>query len=150
MLRASYLLCNDLAWRCDIAQQVRNFAKVGKEGTTAMAGNLLRKSWLWLSCWLRTSVFWLSKVAMGGSIRLRRRLLKVREKKSILKIGRRIHELYQDGQNDWSGDRKVKEILQVLEESSRKEEELKSRLQQRQDLFRERVQKLREKASSTT
>jgi hypothetical protein len=85
---------------------------------------------------------------MGGSIRLRHRLLKFREKKSMLKMGRRIHELHQDGQNDWAGDSKVKEILQVLEENSRKREELKSRLQERKDRYREKVQKLRDKASS--
>jgi hypothetical protein len=114
----------------------------------AMAGNLLRKSWLWLYCWLSASVYWVGNLAMGGSIRFRRRLLKAREKKSMLKIGRRIHELHQDGQNDWPGDSEVKEILQVLEESSRKKEELKSLLQERQSRFREKVQKLREKASS--
>jgi hypothetical protein len=111
----------------------------------AMAGNLLNKSWLWLYSWLRASFYWFSKVAMGGSIRFRRRLLKVREKKSLLKMGRRIHELHQDGQNDWAGDSKVKEILLVLEESSRKTEELKSRLQERKDRYREKVQKLRGK-----
>ena len=114
----------------------------------AMAGNLFNKSWLWLYCWLRASFYWLSKVAMGGSIRFRRRLLRVSEKKSMLKMGRRINELHQDGQNDWAGDSKVKEILHVLEESSRKTEELKSRLQERKDRYREKVQKLREKASS--
>ncbi|UCG22214.1 MAG: hypothetical protein JSU80_06460 [Deltaproteobacteria bacterium] len=114
----------------------------------AMAGNILRKSWLWLYCWLSASFYWFGNLAMGGSIRFRRRLLKVREKKSMLKIGRRIHELHQDGRNDWPGDSEVKEILQVLEESSRKKEELKSLLQERQSRFREKVQKLREKASS--
>ena len=114
----------------------------------AMAGNLLSKSWLWLYCWLRASVYWFSKIAMGGSIRFRGRLLKVREKKSMLKMGRRIHELHQDGQNDWAGDSKVQEILQVLEESGRKREELKSRLQERKDRYREKVQKLRDKVSS--
>ena len=114
-----------------------------------MAGNLLNKSWLWLQCWLRASFYWLSKVAMGGSIRFRRRLLKVKEKKSLLKMGRRIHELHQEGQNDWTGDSKVKEILQVLEESSRKTEELKSHLQERKDRYREKVQKLREKGNKS-
>jgi ABC-type uncharacterized transport system ATPase component len=114
----------------------------------AMAGNLLSKSWLWLYCWLRASVYWFSKIAMGSSIRFRGRLLKVREKKSMLKMGRRIHELHQDGQNDWAGDSKVQEILQVLKESGRKREELKSRLQERKELFKEKVQKLRDKASS--
>jgi hypothetical protein len=114
----------------------------------AMAGNLLNKAWLWLYCWLRASVYWFGKVAKAGSIRFRRRLLKVREKKSMLKMGRRIDELHQDGKNDWAGDSKVKEILQVLEESRRKREELKSHLQERKELFKEKVQKLRDKASS--
>jgi hypothetical protein len=113
-----------------------------------MTGNLLRKSWLWLYCWLLASVYWLSNLALGGSIRFRRRLLKGKEKKSMLKMGRRIHELHQDGQNDWSGDSKVKEILQVLEQGNRKQEELKSLSQKNKDRFREKVQKLREKASS--
>jgi hypothetical protein len=117
------------------------------EGAMAMAGNLLGKSWLWLYRLFRTSIYWLSKVTMGGSIRLRRRLLKVREKKSLLQMGRRIHELHKDGQNDWAEDSKVMEILQVLEENSRKREELKSRLQEREDRFREKVQKLKEKGT---
>jgi hypothetical protein len=121
-----------------------------REVAIAMAGNLLSKSWLWLYCWLRASGYWFSKVATGGSIRFRHRLLKVREKKSMLKMGRRIHELHQDGQNDWSGDSKVKEILQVLEERRQMKEDLKSRLQGSKDRYREKVQKLRDKASSQT
>jgi hypothetical protein len=66
----------------------------------------------------------------------------------MLKIGRRIHELHQDGQNDWPGDSKVKEIFQVLEENSRKKEELQSLMQERKDRYREKVQKLRDKGSS--
>jgi len=66
----------------------------------------------------------------------------------MLKIGRRIHELHQDGQNDWPGDSKIKEIFLVLEENSRKKEELKSLMEERQSRLRERVQKLRDKASS--
>jgi len=113
-----------------------------------MAGDLLRKSWLWLYCLLCTSVYWLSKVAMSTGVRLRRRVLKLREKKALLKMGKRIQELHQSGQNDWAGDSKVKEILQVLEDASRKREELKSRLRKREDRFKEKVQKLREKGSS--
>ena len=60
-------------------------------------------------------------------------------------MGWRIYELHEDGQNLWSRDSKVKEILQVLEEKSRKEEELKSRLQEREDRYRKKVQKLRGK-----
>ena len=113
----------------------------------AMAGNLFNKAWLWLYSWLRASLYWFSKVAMAGSIRFRRRLLKAREKKLMLKMGRRIHELHRDDQKDWSGDSKVKEILQALEESSRKKEELQSRLQEKEDRYREKVQKLRSKVS---
>ena len=113
----------------------------------AMAGNLFNKAWLWLYSWLRVSLYWFSKVAMAGSIRFRRRLLKAREKKLMLKMGRRIHELHRDDQKDWSGDSKVKEILQALEESSRKKEELQSRLQEKEDRYREKVQKLRSKVS---
>ena len=112
-----------------------------------MVGNMLHKSWLWLYSLLRSSFYWLSKVAMGGGTRIRRRLLKVREKKSLLKMGRRIQELHQTGESDWPGDSKVKEIIQELEDSSRKREELKSRLQERQDRFREKVQKLKEKGT---
>jgi hypothetical protein len=111
----------------------------------ATGGNLFNKAWLWLYCWLGASFYWLGKVALGGSVRFRRRLLKASENKSMLKMGRRISELHQDGQNDWSGDGKVKEILQVLEENSRKKEELKSRLQEREDRYREKVRKLRDK-----
>ena len=113
----------------------------------AMAGNLFNKAWLWLYSWLRASLYWFSKVAMAGSIRFRRRLLKAREKKLMLKMGRRIHELHRDDQKDWSGDSKVKEVLQTLQESSRKKEELQSRLQEKEDRYREKVQKLRSKVS---
>ena len=113
----------------------------------AMAGNLFNKAWLWLYSWLRASLYWFSKVAMAGSIRFRRRLLKAREKKLMLKMGRRIHELHRDVQKDWSGDSKVKEVLQTLQESSRKKEELQSRLQEKEDRYREKVQKLRSKVS---
>jgi hypothetical protein len=111
----------------------------------AMAGNLFHKAWLWLYCWFRTSFYWSNKVAKGGSIRFRLRLLKGREKKSILKIGRRIYELHEDDQNDWSADSKVKEILQVLERNSRKKEELQSRLQDTADRYKEKVRKLKDK-----
>jgi small-conductance mechanosensitive channel len=80
---------------------------------------------------------------------MRRRLLKVREKKSLVKIGRRIQELHQSGESDWPGDSKVKEIIQELEDSSRKREELKSLLQERKDRFREKVQKLKEKGAES-
>ncbi|MCG6916501.1 MAG: hypothetical protein LJE89_03035 [Deltaproteobacteria bacterium] len=108
---------------------------------------MLHKSWLWLYSLLRTFLYWLSKVTMGSGTRIRRRLLKVREKKSLLKMGRRIQELHQTGENDWPGDSKVEEIIQELEDCSRKREELKSRLQERQDRFREKVRKLKEKES---
>ena len=114
----------------------------------AMGGNLFHKAWLRLYSWLRASLYWFSKVATAGSIRFRRRLLKTREKKSLLKMGRRIHELHRDDQKDWSEDGKVKEILQALAESSRKKEELQSRLQEREDRYREKIQKLRDKRSS--
>ena len=108
---------------------------------------MLHKSWLWLYSLLRTFLYWLSKVTMGSGTRIRRRLLKVREKKSLLKMGRRIQELHQTGENDWPGDSKVEEIIHELEDCSRKREELKSRLQERQDRFREKVRKLKEKES---
>ena len=115
----------------------------------AMAGNLFKKAWLWLYSWLRASLYWFSKAATAGSIRFRRRLLEAREKKSLLKMGRRIHELHRDDQKDWSEDSKVKEILQALEESSRKKEELQSRLQEREDRYRERIQKLKDRRFRT-
>jgi hypothetical protein len=114
-----------------------------------MGGNMLHKSWLWLYRLLRTFIYWLGKVAGGANIRLRGRLLKAREKKSLVKMGRRIHELHQDGQNDWAGDSQVMEILQLLEQSSRKREELKSRSQEREDRFRDKVQKLKEKGTAS-
>ena len=114
----------------------------------AMAGNLLNKFWLWLRIWLRVSLYWFSNLTLGASIRLRRWLLKVSEKKSMMKMGRRIYELHQEGQSDWSEDSEIKAILQVLEEKSRKKEELRTRRQERKDRYREKVQKLREKASS--
>lgn len=114
-----------------------------------MVGDMLHKSWLWLYSLLRTSLYWLSKVAMGGGTRIRRRLLKARGKKFLLKLGRRIQELHQTGVNDWPADSKVKEIIQELEDCSRKREELKSHLQERQDRFREKVRKLKEKGTES-
>lgn len=114
----------------------------------AMAGSLFNKFWLWLRVWLRTSLYWFSNLALGASIRFRRWRLKIREKKSMMKMGRRIHQLHQEGQSDWSEDSMVKAILQVLEEKSRKKEALQIRMQERKDRYREKVQKLREKASS--
>jgi hypothetical protein len=113
----------------------------------AMAGNLFNKAWLLLYSWLRASLYWFSKAATAGTIRFRRRLLKTREKKSLLKMGHRIHELHRDDQKDWSTDGKVKEILQALEESSTNREELQSRLQEREDRYREKIKKLRDKRS---
>ena len=113
----------------------------------AVTANLFKKAWLWLYSWLRVSLYWFSKGATAGSIRLRRGLLKAREKKSLLKMGRRIHELHRDDQKDWSEDSKVKEILQALEESSGKKEELQSRLQERENRYREKIKKLRDKRS---
>lgn len=113
-----------------------------------MGGNLLHKLWLWLNCWLRASLYWFSKIAISATIRFRRRLLKVKEKKAMLRMGRRIQELHQSGQNAWSEDNKVKEILQILENNTRKKEELLSRLQEKKDRYREKVKKLRDKATS--
>jgi hypothetical protein len=139
------LLRNDLAWRFANAQQVRRFTEVGEELAMAMAGNLFNKFWLWLRVWLRTSLYWFSNLTLDAGIRFRRWLLKVTEKKSMMKMGRRIHELHQEGQTDWSEDSKVKAILQVFEEKSRKKEELRVRLQERKDRYREKVQKLKAK-----
>jgi hypothetical protein len=147
VLSSSNLPRNDLAWRFADAQQVRRSTDVGKEEAMAIAGNLLNKFWLWLRIWLRVSLYWFSNLTLAASIRLRRWLLKVREKKSILKMGRRVFELHQKGQNDWSEDSEIKAILQVLEEKSRKKEELRTRMQERKGRYREKVQKLRVKES---
>ena len=64
-------------------------------------------------------------------------------------MGRRIQELHQTGDNDWPGDSKVKEIIQELEDCNRKREELKSRLRDRQDRFRDKVRKLKEKGTES-
>ncbi len=114
----------------------------------ALGGSLLRKSWLWLYCWLQTFGYWIGKVTGGGGVRFRRRLHQGKEKKSLLRLGRRIHGLYREGQTHWPEDAEVKEILQALKESERKREELGSRLQEQEDRYREKVQKLRAKAST--
>ena len=111
----------------------------------AMVGNLLNKFWLWFRIWLRASLYWLSNLTLAASIRLRRWLLKVREKKSMMKMGRRIYELHQEGQGEWSEDSNVKAILQVLEENNQKKGELQARLQERKDRYREKVQTLKAK-----
>jgi hypothetical protein len=118
---------------------------VGKELAMATAGSLFNKFWQWLRVWLRTSLYWFSNLTLGASIRFRRWLLKIREKKSMMKMGRRIHQLHQEGQSDWSEDSNVMAILQVLEEKNRKKEELQARLQERKERYREKVQKLKAK-----
>jgi nitrate reductase assembly molybdenum cofactor insertion protein NarJ len=58
-----------------------------------------------------------------------------------------MYELYQEEQRDWPEDARVKEIVATLEESGRKAQELKSRLQERDDRYRANVQSFRQKAS---
>lgn len=103
---------------------------------------------MWLYCWLRTLVYWLGKLAGNSIIRLRRWLLKGRNKRYWLKLGQRIYELYQEDQQDWPEDTKVKEVFATLEESGRKAQELKSRLLERDDRYKENVQRMRDKASA--
>jgi hypothetical protein len=113
----------------------------------ALGGSLLHRSLMWLYCWLRTLVYWLGKLAGNSVVRLRRWFLKGRNKRYVLRLGQRMYELYQKDQRDWSEDARVKEIFAALEESGRKAQELKSRLQERDDRYRENVQRLRQKAS---
>lgn len=103
---------------------------------------------MWLYYWLRTFVYWLGKLAGNSIIRLRRWLLKGRNKKYVLKLGQRIYELYQEDQQDWPEDTRVKEVFATLEESGRKAQELKSRLLERDDRYKENVQRMRDKASA--
>jgi hypothetical protein len=109
--------------------------------------SLLHRSLLWLYCWLRTLVYWLGKVSGNSSVRLHRWLLKGRNKRYVLKLGQRMYELYQEEQRDWPEDARVKEIVATLEESGRKAQELKSRLQERDDRYRANVQSFKQKAS---
>lgn len=110
-------------------------------------GSLLHRSLLWLYCWLRTLVYWLGKVSGNSSVRLHRWFLKGRNKRYVLKLGQRMYELYQEEQRDWPEDARVKEIVATLEESGRKAQELKSRLQERDDRYRANVQSFKQKAS---
>jgi hypothetical protein len=103
---------------------------------------------MWLYCWLRTLLYWLGKLAVNSTVRFRRWLLKGRNKRYVLKLGQRMYELNQEDQRGWPEDAIVKEIFAALEESGRKDQELKSRLQERDNRYRENVQRLREKASS--
>lgn len=112
-----------------------------------LKGSLLHRSLLWLYCWLRTLVYWLGKVSGNSSVRLHRWLLKGRNKRYVLKLGQRMYELYQEEQRDWPEDARVKEIVATLEESGRKAQELKSRLQERDDRYRANVQSFKQKAS---
>ena len=114
----------------------------------ALRGSLLHRSLMWLYCWLRTFVYWLGKLAGNSIIRLRRWLLKGRNKRHWLKLGQRIYELYQEDQQDWPGDTRVKEVFATLEESGRKAQELKSRLLERDDRYKENVQRMRDKGSA--
>jgi hypothetical protein len=107
----------------------------------------LHRSVLWLYCWLRTLVYWLGKVSGNSSVRLHRWLLKGRKKRYVLKLGQRMYELYQEEQRDWPEDARVKEIVATLEESGRKAQELKSRLQERDDRYRANVQIFKQKTS---
>ena len=112
-----------------------------------LKASLLHRSLLWLYCWLRTLVYWLGKVSGNSSVRLHRWLLKGRNKRYVLKLGQRMYELYQEEQRDWPEDARVKEIVATLEESGRKAQELKSRLQERDDRYRANVQSFKQKAS---
>ena len=114
----------------------------------ALRGSMLHRSLMWLYCWLWTVVYWLGKLAGNSIVRFRRRLLKGTNKRYVLKLGRRIYELYQEDQRDWPEDVKVKEIFVTLEKSGRKDQELKSQVQERDNRYREKVQRLRQKASS--
>ena len=114
----------------------------------ARAGKLLRKWWLWLYGWLLRLVYWIGKVAGSSGIRFRRWLLKGKGKKSLLKLGRRIQVLHQEGQRDWIEDIEVKDILKVIEESSGKREELESLLQERENRYKENVQRIKDKAAN--
>ena len=114
----------------------------------AREGKLLRKSWLWLYGWLRRLVYWINKVVGTSGIRFRRWLLKGKGKKSLLRLGRRIQELHQEGQKDWTEDIEVKDILKLLEESSGKREELESRLAELVNRYKEKVQRIKDKAAS--
>lgn len=112
-----------------------------------LKGSLLHRSLLWLYCWLRTLVYWLGKVSGNSSVRLHRWFLKGKNKRYVLKLGQRMYELYQEEQRDWPEDARVKEIVATLEESGRKAQELKSRLQERDDRYRANVQSFKQKAS---
>ena len=112
-----------------------------------LKGSLLHRSVLWLYCWLRTLVYWLGKVSGNSSVRLHRWFLKGKNKRYVLKLGQRMYELYQEEQRDWPEDARVKEIVVTLEESGRKAQELKSRLQERDDRYRANVQSFKQKAS---
>ena len=112
----------------------------------ARQGKLLRKSWLWLYGWLRRLVYWINKVVGSSGIRFRLWLLKGKGKKSLLRLGRRIQELHQEGQSDWTEDSEVKDILKLLEESSGKREELESRLEERVNRYKENIHRIKDKA----
>ena len=113
----------------------------------AREGKLFRNSWLWLYGWLQRLFYWISKVVGSSGIRFRRWLLKGKGKKSLLRLGRRIQELHQEGQRDWTEDIEVEDILKLLEESSGKREELDSRLEELVNRYKEKVQRIKDKAA---
>jgi small-conductance mechanosensitive channel len=113
----------------------------------AVGTGLLRKTWMWLYSWLRIFLYWIGKVVGGVTVRLRRRLIRGKQQKTVARLGQQIYELHQQGQTGWSEDPRVQEILQELKSGGSKIGELESRVQDRENRYRERVKRLRAAAS---
>ena len=103
---------------------------------------------MWLYCWLRIVLYWLAKVAGNSWIGFRSWLKKSGEKKAFLKLGRAVYQLHLDGKTDWSDDSRVKEFIQEQENCDRQMVELKGRLQEREERYREQVKRIKEAKSS--
>jgi small-conductance mechanosensitive channel len=102
---------------------------------------------MWLYSWLRIFLYWIGKIVGSATVRFRRRLIRGKQQKTVARLGQQIYELHQQGQTGWSEEARVQEILQELKNGGRKIGELESRMQDRENLYRDRVKRLRAAAS---
>ena len=108
---------------------------------------MLRRIGMWTYCYLRIFLYWLGKLSRSSTIGFRRWLSKGKERRTLANLGRQIHKLYQVGQEDWSKDIQVQEVLQALESRQRQAEEVQARRRELDDRFREQARRLKAEAS---
>jgi hypothetical protein len=112
------------------------------------SGGVVKGAWTWLYCWLRISLLWFGKLAGKSTIPFRRWRLRGKEQKSLTNLGGLIYELYKENQRDLVGDSRVQEIIQTLRDVDGKRDQLRVRLQEKENQYRKKVMRLKEQRSS--